>query len=334
MSGPYIPTALSTPIVNPSIATVGAQALPYISVSYYQFAPTAMEVKTLVPGGTTAQSMESLALTINRATQWANSYLFGKAASSKGGTLAASLSIEKVKTRVKKGELRLVCDYSPIQQVIGIDAGLNPSSLSSIGSGLAAGVEIGNWVITVPMSYVPIRSGDTGTPMVYGGITGDVYVVWSYVHGYPHTKLTASVLEGATSCTVEATDGAGGVWGVPWVPYLTVFDGQQTETVTVNSVTTGSSTTTFNTSAFAYAHTVPTAPDFLPVTAVPDDVLQAVTSLTTMLIKTRGSKAMVMPQMPGEKPSRSALAQAGALDDWEIAERLLQPYRSHTKSKV
>lgn len=337
MTVPYTPTAFTTPVVNPAIGGVGANPLPYLSNSQYIFAPTAMDTTSLVPGGDSAAQAQALADTLRRASRWADSMCFGMDPAGKGASLAASLSVESVYTRVKANELRLICDYRPIVQVVGIDVGFDPGTVSSIGPQAAAMTRIGRRTITVPygVGYIANRPGDTAMngPHVGGG--GSLYAVWSYVNGYPHTKLVSPVVAGATTCVVEANDGSGGVWGlIPGSTQLTVYDGDLTEMVTVTAITPGTTTTTLTTTAFANAHAVPAAPDFVPVTALPPDVHQGVISLTTMLIKTRGARALVMPTMPGGAPSRQALAQAGALEDWKIAEMLLTPYRVRSKVKT
>lgn len=331
---PYTPTTFATPVVNPAVGGSGANPLPYLSVSQYQFAPTAMDTTTLVPGGPGPTQTQALADTIRRASRWADRMCFGADPAAKGASLAASLSVESCYTAVKAGELRLVCDYRPIVEVLGIDVGPDPSQVASIGASASATVRIARRVVTVPygVGFVSGRPGDTS--LLYPTRwAGKLYAVWSYVNGYPHTKLAAAVTAGATSCTVAATNGSGGLWGVFPGTELTVYDGDLTETVTVTEVTAGSTTATVTTTAFANAHSVPSAPDFLPVTALPADVQQAVISLTTMLIKTRGARALVMPQMPGAQPRRQDFAQAGALEDWDIAQRLLTPYMVRVKGK-
>lgn len=337
MAAPYLPSVLATPAINPASGSSGASPVPYISVSEYQFAATAMATGSLKPGGTAQDQVQVLSDTIRRACHWADTVCFGADPAAKGVSLAASLSVQSTWTTVKTGELRLMCDYKPILELVGCDIGSDPSSVTSVGT-LSASVRFRRRTIYIPFLGLPFRAGDTAptsppVPSPYGRL----YVVWSYVTGYPHTQLVDSVAAGATSCVVSATDGSGGLWGVypasgafPGTE-LTVYDGDATETVYVQSVTAGSSTTTLTTSPFANAHTIPASPDFLPVSAIPPDIHQAVISLTTMLIKTRGARALVMPGIGGQA-SRQQLAQAGAFEDWQIADMLLTPYKIRMKS--
>lgn len=339
MAAPYLPAALSAPIINPSTGSSGANPFPYISVSEYRYAPTAMSTLALIPNGSAAEQLQALSDTIRRASRWADTICFGADPAAKGVSLAASLSVESMWTTVKLGELRLICDYKPILELVGCDVGQGPTNTSTIGT-MASSARFGRRTIYIPYYGVPFRSGDTTPPAAPSAYSfGRLYAVWSYVNGYPHTQLVDSVTKGATSCVVSSTDGNGGLWGVYPASgafpgsELTVYDGTNTETVYVQSITTGTTTTTLTTSAFANAHTVPAAPDFLPVSAVPPDVHQAVISLTTMLIKTRGARAFQMPSV-GQAPSRQSLGQAGVLEDWDIAQMLLTPYRVRMKSKV
>lgn len=334
MTVPYTPTPLTQAVINPSVGGSGANALPYLSTSMYSYAPTAIDWTSLTKSPGLPNQLQVLSDTIRRASRWADNYCFGADQAAKGASLAASLSVESIYTRIKTSELRLICDYKPILELVGCDVGSDPSSVSSIGA-IASSVRFGRRTIYVPM-YLPF-SGRNGTPIQTPsgiGTGGNVYAVWSYVNGYPHTKLAASITAGATSCVVDATDGNGGLWGVYPGTQLTIPDGVNTESVTVTSVTPGTTTATIETSGFVNAHNVPNAPDFLPVSAVPADVQQAVISLTTMLIKTRGARALVMPKMPGGGPERQAFAQAGAMEDWDIATGILDSYTVRLKSKV
>lgn len=345
MTVPYLPTPLATPIVNPAIGSTGAPPIPYLSNSQYAFAPTAMNAKDLNPGGDAPDQQQSLADVIRRASQWADSICFGADPSDKGASLAASLSVEGATVRIKGGELRLICDYRPIVEVVGISVGSGLASLSPIDASRAALARFGRKTIYIPFGGPTTvnRTGD-GAGTVPGGIGASaVYAVWSYVNGYPHTALAADVAADATTCVVDSTDGNGGLWAVypasgafPGAE-LTVIAGPSTERVFVQSIETNTPSpgkTTLTTSPFAYAHTVPPAPDFIPVTAIPEDVTQAVISLVTMLIKTRGVRGLIMPTTPGGRVTQSSktkLGHAGALEDFEIACKLLHPYGVRTK---
>lgn len=334
MAVPYTPTTLTTPIINPAVGGYGAP-IPYISNSVYSFAPTAMDVSNLVQGGNTQAQEQALYDTIRRASGWADRYCFGADPAAKGASLAATLSVESAYVKVLRGELRLVCDYKPIIDVRGIDVGLDPANVQSIGSTMAASVRVGRRTIYVPYAQVFWNGPPpTDTPTVSLPVNaGDrLYVVWSYTNGYPHTKLAASIGANTNQCSLTATDGAGGLLGVYPGTQMTIVDGGNTETFTVQSVTAGATTATVTATAnFATTHNLPAAPDFLPVTALPDDVRAAIIFLATSLIKTRGDLSVVLDEM--QEP-RERQASAGDIeDDVAYAMELLDPYRIRVKGK-
>ncbi len=342
MAAPYTPIVLSTPVLNPSVGTSGAPPLAYLSNSQFLAEPTAISGADLAPAGNSGAQSAALALVLEEASSWANEIAYGVDAASDGASLAASLSVESMFTKVRQGELRLLCDYKPIIELVGCDVGANPSSVASIGT-VSSLARFGRRTIYVPWSpSLTFRQGDTpAQPYAVVGTYGRVYVVWSYVAGYAHTKLVADATVGATTCSVAATDGNGGLWGVYPASgafpgsQLHIVDGASSESVFVTSITPGSGasigTTVLGTTPFAYAHTVPNAPDFLPVTMLPANVRRAVVQLAMALIKVRGSRAMVMPETVGGRPSRQALAQAGGLEDYEIAVKILGNYAVRLK---
>lgn len=326
---PYTPTPFATPIANPAVGGAGVP-YPYVSASQYQNAPTAIDVSSLIPGGSIADQTQALADVLARASAWADRICFGMDPASKSASLCATLSVEDARVPIINGELRLVCDYKPIVQVNGIDVGFDMSTLSSVGSSVAAMVRVGRRTIYVPVIGTQIRPGDFGSPYPGYALTGRMTVVWSYVNGYPHTQLSANVTAGTNTCTVLPTDGGSGLFGIiPNVTQLTIIDGAYTERFTVQSV---SGTTLTSTANFARNHTVPSGPDFLAVTALPRDVEEAVILLATVLIKTQGDNSLVLQSLTTEP--RPTQATAGGSDaDYDRACQMLAPFRVRVKAK-
>lgn len=333
--GPYSPARLTTPAVNPAVASSQPAPIPYISCEQYLFAPTAMDTTNLVDGGDAAANTQSLYDTIVRASRWADRIVFGADPAAKGASLCATETVESGYFRVKTSQLRLVCSYKQILELTGCETGLWPGATTTIGSDVAGMAQFGIRTITIPYpagvmvgrpGAVPIR-----TP---SNVLADslVYVVWSYVNGYPHTSLAASVAAGATALQVTAVDGNGGLWGVYPGDQLTLWDAANWETVTVSSVTPGTSTATVNLAQpTVNPHTLPTAPDFIPVTMLPADIHTAVIYLTTALIKTRGDFALALDEM--KEPSEVQSTTGNMPEDLAIAYELLDPYRVRTKAK-
>ncbi len=331
MTVPYVPTALSTPVINPSVGGYGRPAL-YISPSMYEFAPTAMDTTALVPQGSQKDQVRSLYDTIRRASAWADRYVFGADASAKGASLAATLSVESAYVPVIRSTISLICDYKPIIELVGCDVGNDPSNVQSIGPTLSSAVRFGRRTIYVPVTnqmwYATNVPAQPSNQPVFPSWSGRTYAVWSYVNGYPHSVLASDVAVGDTTVTLEATNGASGFYGVYPGTQFTMYDGSLSESFTVKSV---SGTTITTTEAFVNAHTVPPAPDFIPVTTLPADVTNAVIFFTTALIKTRGDNSLVLDEI--HEPNEMRASAGGVFEDVAFAMEQLDPYRIRLKAK-
>lgn len=315
---PFVPTPFSTSIVSPVVTSAFRRA-PYISPSEYRSAPTAVGTSSLIPAGSAQQNTQALADVIMRASGWLDLHCFHTA----DGTLAASPSTESGRIKPKlDGSLVLICKYKPILEVLALALGSVPSQLTSLTT--APDLIPGEKTITLPATGLGAPSGDFPTfPMTT--YNGRVYCVWSYVNGFPHTFLAETCAAGASSLVVAPSlPGGSSVYGVYPGTQLTIHDDAAgTEVIVVESV---SGTTLNLASPTAYAHTVPSAPDSIRVSSVPWAVEQACISLTSCLIKTRGTGAAVLPMEPGAAPSKDTLLEAGGLEDYEIAVELLKPF--------
>lgn len=317
---PVVPTPFATPVVVPDTTTLFRRT-PYISASEYRHAPTAVDTSTLVPGGGDGDNLAELANVISRASGWADEICFHSAA----GTLAASLGTESAWVRPKPtGELALFCNYAPILQLNGVALGRNPQEVQSVGSSEAQAITIDGHTIRLPSCELVEGSNFGATPVANNG---KVYVVWTYVSGFPHTYLAAAAKAGATSIAVAASEPGGSeVLGVYPGTQLTVHDGASTEVVVVEEV---AGLTLKLKGALAYEHDSPPAPDAIRVSAIPWAVEQAVISLTSCLIKRRGTRAMQMPSAPGgiaRGTGATIESQPGGLADLKNALALLKPY--------
>ncbi len=228
------------------------------------------------------------------------------------------------------GSLPLICNYKPVIEVIGIAGGAAPSQLANLDSTTAQAV----WV-TGKTIWVPGGFSFSTTPALpafgpFASYNGGVFAVWTYVAGYPHAVLGASCSANATSLTLApAVAGATTIYGVYAGTPLTILDGINTETVIAAAAPNGLTVSLI--AGTAYAHTKPTAPDTILVSAMPPVVQQAAISLTSVLLKTRGMRAQVLPSLGGHgaagKADSQAMAMAGALDDYNLACKLLKPLR-------
>lgn len=168
------------------------------------------------------------------------------------------------------------------------------------------------------------------TRIVYPGLlprrgVPPLRVQYTYTNGWPTTLLTASTIVGATALPVA--DATGMVAG----QRLTVYDGGNTETVTVASswtATTGAASVTLA-AGMAFAHTIAarTAPqpyDVL-VSALPPDVQEACLLICKELAESRGASGLVMGRsggVAGVSPHETALEKVP-----EEAQYILDTYR-------
>lgn len=319
----FIPTPLATPIVRPS-AYSAYKAAAYLSCSEYRFAPTSVSTKGLVPGSTdgAVDSTASLAAVIARASKWMDDHCFH----GDDGSLAASVAYEQMAVTMKPdGSLVLICNFKPIREVVGVGLGPTASQMSDIGQNAANNLLIGDKTITLPGGFC------SGYPTPWFGpwpsINGVVIATYSYVAGWPHSFLTADASAGDMEITVTpaiASDLL--LYGAYAGTALTIKDDANTETVFLASTPTG--LTLDLVSPLQYGHTVPDAPDAIPVTALPAALEEACIAMVNVLIKTQGMRAQVLPGAIGQQPAgtQQAVARAGALGDFTLACKLLKPF--------
>lgn len=308
----------ASPTVAPETATLFRRT-PYVSPSEYESAPTAIATSQLVPGGSASEQTQSLAAVISRASDWVDTICFHKA----DGTLAASPTVESGWITPKpNGTLAVICNYKPILEVDGLALGGNAGSVQNVGQQASEGISIQG-----PVFYFAPLSGQLGTTTVWPSIpttNGKVYAVWSYVNGWPHVALASNAEAGETELQVAGVvPGTSAVYGIYSGTQLTIHDGANTEVVVVREV---DGLTLKLASGLEYAHAVPPSPDSVRVSAIPWAIEQATISLTSLLIKTRGSRALVMPQTAGAMAGGEVSGQAGHVEDYEIALDLLQPF--------
>jgi hypothetical protein len=329
MVAPYSPPLFTTPIVNPSVGGF-VKPVPYLSASQYAYAPTAMDTQSLEPNGNAIDQTQVLADTINRASGWADRIVFGASPSGKGASLCASQSVETAYVRRLNGEFRLLCSYKPVLEIDGIALGTNPADVTGLDVNTASQIRVIGRTLYVPgFMNVPFGTSVASFGPRLTGPQGRVYAVWTYVAGYPHLKLAANATEGATTITVEPNGPAGTLLGVYPGTSLSIDDIGLSEDI---SVLSAAGTTITLDAPLANAHTVPeTGPDFIPVTALPADVSQAVIFLTTALIKSRGDNSIVLDEITEPKDIQSV---ADAIEG-DIAEAfdMLSPFRVMSKAR-
>lgn len=315
---PFAPAAFPTTVVVPEVASA-YRRVPYLSISEYRFAPTAVSTQQLVAKSANPNDADaSLARVIERASAWADLLCFHRAE----GTLAASVTTEKQWVTPKPdGSLALICNFKPIREVVGLALGSLPSNLANVSANTAQNIWPDGKVIYVPSGWAV---SNTGAALPFAiGLSGTLFAVWAYVSGFAHGSLAVAANKNDTSITVTPAV-PGQLCGIYAGSQLTINDGDFTETVLASAAPSG--TTVTLQSGLQFAHSLPSAPDFTRVSSIPRAVDEAVISLVSVLVKVQGSRAMQMPQVGGGVPSRPQMAFAGGLGDFDNAVRLLKPF--------
>jgi|SRR5579864_832102 len=300
-------------IFTPQVTVYHPDVQPYISIADYQNAPTAVDTSALIPGGSPAANLMALWVVIRNASGWANNLC--------RQVLAATLDTQ-MKSRLyvrSDGTVRVKCDFWPVLEVDSFLAGPSPSTMAAITDPQDMFL-IGRKVLSVPVAGI---SGNSVGQLQFPGplMPGDrAYAQWSYWNGWPHTTLAHAV--GISDTSIQVTNSmpaalAGRV--------MTIWDGASTEQVTIASSFTGGTTLPI-VGTPQNAHALLVAPQSTMVSTFSDDVRQAVISLTSSLIKTRGAEAYEMDVI-GQEPSKSELIEGGGLEDLAVAVDLLSFYR-------
>jgi hypothetical protein len=291
----------------------------YISIAEYISAPTSVDTSQLYTGGTTDENLDELANVIGRASDWANGICYQ--------ILAATLDTEMdsgVYVR-HDGTVRARCSFWPFRELDSFSVGPVPSRMAPIIDPADVWLQ-GRKVLVVPVAGTTSNAVSRSVFALYGPVRPGtrVYIQWSYWNGWFHSTLASASLASATSLTLTMAlpQSAAGV-------SLTIPDAANTETVQVASTFTGGTVIPL-VNPTVYAHpslgkSIP-LPQSITVTELPPKIRQATISLTSCLIKVRGTQAEVMPNIGGA-PSREALIEGGGLEDYQVAVDLLEVYR-------
>jgi len=289
--------------INPQVTTYAA-ATPYLTVAEYQNAPTSVNTDNLVSGGTKAQNAAELANVIARASSWADNIC--------RQVLAATLDIDPIaRYRVNRwGTVIVPLNRKPILEIDAISVGPTPSLMAPLTSAQAADLVIGASTLEIPVASLP----QLGNAYLAYGIGSRVLVQVNYVNGYPNTVSTDPATVGDSSIDVAS------VLGIYPGSTLQVYDD-------VNSGEQIQVASTYTTGDLTLPLVAPLMADHaagVSVSALPPAVKQAVISLTSSLLKSRGSTAIVMRS--ATEPGGSAPTDPAG-PDVARATKLLDPFR-------
>ena len=295
-----------SPAVSPLVPNY-ANRIPYITTAEYLADPNGVDTSNLVPDGSYQQNVTALGSTIARASSWVDSQAYQ--------VLAATVDTQVGRYRMRSdGTIWVPVDQTPLVQVNAVSWGWYPGQLTTL-TDLSA-----LWLQrkTVQVPLLSANGGILTPPGAYAPAwpsPGDrVYVQVTYVNGFANTTIPAATSAAATSVVVASALGI-----VPGLP-MTLTDGVNSETVTVGTgYTNGSTTVPISATVNSYLAGA-------SLSSLPPAIKQACISLTTALVKVRGTAAFEMASIT-EQPGKQALIEAGGLEDLEIAIDLLEPFR-------
>lgn len=297
-------------MIIPAYTGTYATAQPYVTVPEFVNSATGVDVTQLVPAGGNLTNTQTLANLLRRASGWADSLC--------NQTLAATVDTQSgTYQRRPDGTLAVPLPYKPVVGIVSISTGYTPAALAPLTDDLMGQ----SWVDGLGVARIALP-GFTGGLMGYpyrALYTSDVYATVQYINGWADAQIDAPVTPGDTVLAVD--DGLGFMPGQS----VYLYSGTTSETVTVSPAYTPATAT--GPASIALAAPVVNAYQLGDtLTAMPQQIKQAVIFLTAVLIKTRGAEAIVMPSMGGQ-PTITEKLEGGAGDDWEAACDLLARYR-------
>ena len=247
---------------------------PYLTVTEYKSAPTALQTSNLVVGGNEAAQEAELARVILRASSYMDEYL--------NQNLVANQITETQRVRMSnQGFIALHPNINPVISLNSFQYGTDPNNLITLSDPSTAWFE--NSQVIIPLSQLSTTYSSQG-PLAFGGGASpynQIFTKYTYVAGFANT-LTGNVAAAATSLTV--VDGTGIVAGQKY----RILDGAKTETIEVNNTYTYGSTTVPLVSPLAFAHTGAVFSN------MPNALKEACILITSAFLKVRGDGSMMM----------------------------------------
>ena len=281
---------------------------PYISVAEYKQAPTALAISTLVVGGNQAAQDAELATVILRASSYMNEYL--------NQNLVATeyTETQRIRYSASGGYYALHPYNAPIVALSAFNYGANPNQLNALQDCSIAWFE-GQQII-IPGNQIGWNYTSQG-PLQFGGSIGQsnwTFTKYTYIAGYANTPTVGNSVFGATSLEVE--DATGILAGEQY----RIFDGANTERVTVSDSYTFGDTTVTLQAPMKYAHL-----EGATFSNLPNAIKQACILITSAFIKMRGDSSTTMAYTTS--PSGNIAGSVRYGNDIAVALDMVDKYR-------
>ena len=280
---------------------------PYLTVTEYKNAPTAIDLDNLVFNSQDPDDQDAeLANVIARASSWIDTYC--------NQVLGATTETEQQRTRISPdGTIKFHPRYNPIIALTNLAYGSDPGNMITAPDCSIAWLE--DQQVIFPYAQYNVTYSSQG-PLQFGFPTTArqiTYINYTYVNGYANT-LIDSATAGIASLTV--TDATGVTAG----QMLKIYDGQYSENVTVDSSYVFGSTTVPLTNTLLYNHSTGVS-----ISALPPAIKEAAILVTTAFLKVRGDNAMVMNI--STDVGATSIGAGRMADELALAQDLLAPYR-------
>jgi hypothetical protein len=293
-----------TPVVAAYVPTY-ANYTPYVSSTEVFNWPVGADVSQLVVGGNTPQNAAALTEILLEAS--------GEADSIAKKVLASTLDVQAGEYRVRRdGTIWVPVDYAPVVSVNNVAIGCAAGQLTAMTD--LSGVWPGRKVVRIPVPTFPaVNFNVRNTPAI--ARPGSVFAEVTYVNGWAHTVLAAQAGVGTSQVTPVNVLGI-----VPGLT-LTLRDGPNTEVVTVAPTYVMGSAVVPLTAPLANTHAAGAT-----LSAMPPAVKLAVINLAKWIVKSRGSKAVVMDAVqpgPSMRPKKTQTSDPGGDPDYQAAKRTL-----------
>lgn len=257
------------------ISPLSFNEFPYITTQEYKNAPTAIDYDNLVVGGNANAQDAELARVILRASSFLDEYL--------NQNLVANTQTEQQRIRfTPDGYLAIHPNNNPIISLNSLEYGSSPLNLVTVPDCSTSWFEAQQ--IFVPVSQMSLTWSSAG-PLSFGGpasSTSQVFVKYNYTAGYVNNPIATATAGQSTMTVSNAT-------GITAGSMYRIYDGANSETITVAS-------------NYVYGST--TVPLVAPLTAthaagvtfgnLPNAIKEATILTTTAFLKARGDNSLTM----------------------------------------
>jgi hypothetical protein len=280
---------------------------PYLTLTEFKNAPTAIDLDNLVFNSQDPDVQDAeLTNVIARASSWIDTYC--------NQVLAATTETENLRSRITSdGTLRIHPRYNPIIALLAFSYGNPTSQMNPVTDPSVAWIEDSQ--IIIPCGNLGFNYSTQG-PLQFGlpaAPRSEMFINLQYVAGYANTTVVSGT---AGQSTIVVSDPTGIIAGMS----LRIYDGFNSELITIASNHTYGSATVALAQPLAYNHS-----SGVSVSALPPAIKEAAILVTTAMLKVRGDNSMVMSV--SSRPSQAAPGAQNMGGDLKQAQDLLAPYR-------